>query len=64
MTENPYRDRTRVEAARVGVAAARRRLTICWDRKSETWQVDGKTFATLLDAENYITRPTPEGEKP
>ena len=52
-----------MEAARVGVAAARRRLFIEWDRKAEVWRVDGLTFKTLIDAENYITRPTPEGEQ-
>ena len=58
---DPWRDRTRVEAARVGVAAARRRLLIEWVRAEGVWRVDGKTFPTLLEAENYITRP-PEGE--
>lgn len=57
MTENPYRDRTRVEAARVGVAAARKRLLITWDRRRECWTVDGKDYPTLLEAENAITRP-------
>ena len=61
--DDPHRDPVRVAAARRGVAAARRRLTIVWDRKSETWQVDGRTFPTLIEAENYITRPTPEGEQ-
>ena len=33
------------------------------DRKAEVWRVDGRTFETLIEAENYITRPTPEGEQ-
>ena len=57
MNEDPWRDRTRVEAARVGVAAARRRLLIEWDRKAEVWRVDGRTFKTLIEAENWVTRP-------
>jgi hypothetical protein len=55
--ENAWRDRARVEAARVGVAAARRRLLIEWDRKREVWTVDGRDYKTLLEAENAITRP-------
>lgn len=35
---------------------------ITWDRQAEVWRVDGKTFATLLEAENYITRGEADGE--
>jgi hypothetical protein len=60
-TEHGWRSPERRANAKRGIDQARRRLTICWDRKSQTWSVDGKTFATLLEAELYITRP--EGVK-
>lgn len=56
-----WRDEHRVAAARRGVAAARRRLTIVWSREHGKWFVGDKAFGTLLEAENSLTRPT-EGE--
>jgi hypothetical protein len=57
MTSDGWRDRTRVEAARVGVAAARRRLLIEWSRDKGKWFVGDRAFDTLLEAELSITRP-------
>jgi hypothetical protein len=34
-----------------------------WDSETRSWWVGSLEFPTLLEAELYITRPTPEGEQ-
>lgn len=33
-----------------------------WDSETQSWWIGSLEYPTLLDAENYITRPIPEGE--
>lgn len=58
--ENPWRDPVRVDAARAGIAQARAVLAgpIVWNAADEVWEVDGRRYKTLLEAENSITRGT------
>ncbi len=59
---DPYRDPVRRASASAGIAEARARLLIRWDRDAEKWFIGEQSFDSLLDAENSLTRP-PEGEQ-